>query len=187
MSESDHEWVLSYIAQTALNIKTAQASAYSKYTEYTFRATLGQWDCLLEAYDNHCRHSNKTPTMSFHQQALFMNNERQGLQGTIAPKFVAGVRMDARIAATRHLASYICSLGAMVMIDNSQLRIMGQYEEALDKIEECIPAFLSKQMYREGNVLTPQPELFYEFRRDVPLVRQRAPVPLIMVAGISRD
>ena len=63
------------------------------------------------------------------------------------------------------------------MIDNSQMRVMAQCEKALEMIEDSIPAFLAKQVYREGNVLIPQLELFYEFRRDVPVLRQRTPAP----------
>ena len=74
-----------YLSDATPNVP---ASAYSsKNKEYIFKATIGQWDCLLEAYDKYCQSSERTPTLSFHQQALFMDNNRQSLQGTIAPKF----------------------------------------------------------------------------------------------------
>ena len=54
---------------------------------------------------------------------------------------------------------------------------MAQNEEILNTIEDTIPQYLLNQHYVEGGNVMQQPEIFHEFRRDVPVLRQRLSAP----------
>ena len=81
---------------------------------------------IFVLFDKYISEGTTKPSLSYYRERIFMPNDFEELQGTIAPKYIEGVRYEARMTATRHLASFIRSVGATVMIINSLMRITAQ-------------------------------------------------------------
>ena len=168
MSDTDLDWILAYTAKSLSTVRVTRTAGKNRMGESIFCSSVDDWNQLLTAYDQYIKDNKLQPTLSYYRESVFMSNEYQELQGTIAPKYIEGVRYEARMTATRHLASFICSLGATVMLVNSLMRITAQSAEILDQIERMVPEYLANCTYTQGTTRIKQPLMFYTFRRDVP-------------------